>query len=188
MKVWQCVNRPGIVPLLALIIITLGVEGHRATSKVDYYKILGVKDKASAKDIKTSFRRLAKVYHPDRNKRPGAEDKFREIAEAYEVLSNSRRRKYYDQFGHEGPTQQAPPARGGGHDSFFTTFNSFFDFGDVDDFFVPSSNKQKTQHTYSKESYNNPHRASSSRDRHGGRCKTVTQRMGGTVTTYTICS
>ena len=72
-------------------------------AKRDYYEVLGVDKKASADDIKRTYRRLAVKYHPDKN--PGdkeAEAKFKECAEAYEVLSDSEKRQRYDQFGHDG--------------------------------------------------------------------------------------
>lgn len=72
-------------------------------AKRDYYEVLGVNKGASADDIKRSYRRMAMKYHPDKN--PGdkqAEAKFKECAEAYEVLSDGEKRKRYDQFGHEG--------------------------------------------------------------------------------------
>lgn len=72
-------------------------------TKRDYYEILGVGKGASADDIKRAYRRLAMKYHPDKN--PGdkaAEEKFKECAEAYEVLSNPEKRQRYDQFGHDG--------------------------------------------------------------------------------------
>ena len=69
-------------------------------SKRDYYEILGVKKDASDEEIKRAFRVLAKKYHPDVNKEPGAEEKFKEIGEAYQVLSDKSKRQQYDQFGH----------------------------------------------------------------------------------------
>lgn len=68
--------------------------------KKDYYEVLGVDKNASDKDIKMAFRRLAKQYHPDVNKEAGAEEKFKEVQEAYAVLSDENKRKQYDQFGH----------------------------------------------------------------------------------------
>lgn len=70
--------------------------------KRDYYEVLGVSKGASKKEIKKSYRQLAKKYHPDRNKEEGAEEKFKEIQEAYEVLSDEQKRKAYDQYGFAG--------------------------------------------------------------------------------------
>jgi len=72
-------------------------------AKRDYYEVLGVSKTASADDIKRAYRRMAMKYHPDKNPDDkGAEDKFKECAEAYEVLSDREKRQRYDQFGHEG--------------------------------------------------------------------------------------
>ncbi|MBN2558455.1 MAG: J domain-containing protein, partial [Clostridia bacterium] len=68
--------------------------------KRDYYEILGVSRDAGAEEIKKAYRKLAKEYHPDINKeKPDAEHKFKEISEAYEVLSDPEKRSRYDQFG-----------------------------------------------------------------------------------------
>ena len=69
-------------------------------NKKDYYEVLGVSKNASDEEIKRAFRKLAKQYHPDINKEPGAEEKFKEIGEAYAVLSDPQKRSQYDQFGH----------------------------------------------------------------------------------------
>ena len=69
-------------------------------NKRDYYEVLGVSKGATDAEIKSAFRRLAKQYHPDINKEAGAEEKFKEIQEAYAVLSDANKRKQYDQFGH----------------------------------------------------------------------------------------
>lgn len=71
-------------------------------AKRDYYEILGINKNASEQDIKKAYRKLAKKYHPDVNKEKNAEEKFKEINEAYEVLSDSTKRSTYDQFGHAG--------------------------------------------------------------------------------------
>ncbi|RMF88911.1 MAG: molecular chaperone DnaJ, partial [Methanobacteriota archaeon] len=71
-------------------------------TKRDYYEILGVKKDASKEEIKKAYRRLALKYHPDKNKSPDAEEKFKEISEAYGVLSDDQKRAQYDRFGHAG--------------------------------------------------------------------------------------
>src|ERR1043165_9119365 len=80
------------------------------TSKTDYYELLGVPRKASAKDIRAAFRKLARKYHPDLN--PGdkaAEEKFKQVQEAYDVLSDSKKRQMYDQFGFDAERRAASP-------------------------------------------------------------------------------
>ena len=72
------------------------------TSKRDYYDVLGVERNASQDEIKRSFRKLAFQYHPDRNKEPDAEEKFKEISEAYAILSDPEKRQQYDAFGFNG--------------------------------------------------------------------------------------
>ena len=71
-------------------------------SKRDYYDVLNLPRNASKDEIKTQYRKLALQYHPDRNKSPDAEDRFKEISEAYAVLSDDQKRAQYDQFGHAG--------------------------------------------------------------------------------------
>ena len=72
----------------------------------DYYASLGVSKTASEEEIKKTYKQLAKKYHPDLNKDPGAEAKFKEISEAYAVLSDKQKRSQYDQFGKEGFQQR----------------------------------------------------------------------------------
>jgi molecular chaperone DnaJ len=72
------------------------------SSKQDYYEILGIPKNSSKEDIKNAYRKLALQYHPDRNKSHGAEEKFKEISEAYAVLSDEEKRKRYDTYGHVG--------------------------------------------------------------------------------------
>ena len=89
--------------------------------KRDYYEILGVDRNASDEDIKRAFRRLAFKYHPDHNRGDGAEEQFKEVNEAYEVLSDSNKRAAYDRFGHSG-----------GEGIFGRGFDGFdFGFGDI---------------------------------------------------------
>lgn len=103
-------------------------------NKKDYYEVLGVKKDATDEEIKRSFRKLAKQYHPDVNKEPGAEEKFKEIGEAYAVLSDPSKRSQYDQFGHAAFQNGAGGASGAGGFSGFD-FNDF-DFSDIfDDLF-----------------------------------------------------
>ncbi|MDG6923155.1 MAG: molecular chaperone DnaJ [Nitrososphaerota archaeon] len=73
-----------------------------AEQKRDYYEVLDVPKDASKEQIKNAYRKLAMQYHPDRNKSPGAEDRFKEISEAYAILSDDAKRAQYDRFGHEG--------------------------------------------------------------------------------------
>ena len=74
-------------------------------SKRDFYEVLGVSKNASKDEIKKAYRKLSKKYHPDINKEADAADKFKEITEAYESLSDDNKRAHYDQFGHTDPNQ-----------------------------------------------------------------------------------
>lgn len=76
--------------------------GNARMSKKDYYEILGVPRNATKEEIKAAYRRLALQYHPDRNKSPDAEERFKEISEAYAVLSDDEKRRQYDLYGHAG--------------------------------------------------------------------------------------
>ncbi|XP_050314033.1 dnaJ homolog subfamily B member 4-like [Anthonomus grandis grandis] len=114
----------------------------------DYYKILGITKGASEEDIKKAYRKLALKYHPDKNKSAGAEEKFKEVAEAYEILSDKSKREMYDKYGEEGLRSGASSGGGdrGGNFSSYTyhgdpratfaqffgnssPFSAFFDFG-----------------------------------------------------------
>ncbi len=72
------------------------------TAKADYYEVLGVARTAAATEIKKAFRRLAMQFHPDRNQEDGAEARFKQVSEAYEVLSDPEKRAAYDRYGHAG--------------------------------------------------------------------------------------
>ena len=91
--------------------------------KRDYYDILGVSKRATDEQLKIAFRKKALEYHPDRNKSKDAEEKFKEINEAYQILSDSEKRAKYDQFGHAGVTGASGSAGFGG---FGDIFDSFF--------------------------------------------------------------
>src|ERR1700692_2045675 len=100
------------------------------TVKTDYYELLGVGRKAGAKDIRTAFRKLARKYHPDLN--PGdkaSEEKFKQLQEAYDVLSDTKKRQMYDQYGFYSENAP-PPGYTGGADPGDPNVN--FDFGGFD--------------------------------------------------------
>ena len=104
-----------------------------AENKHDYYEVLGVQKSATAEEIKKAYRKAAMKYHPDRN--PGdkeAEAKFKEVGEAYEVLSDDSKRQRYDQFGFAGVD---PNYGGGGNGPYGAGFNGFGGFGDFGDIF-----------------------------------------------------
>jgi len=98
--------------------------------KRDYYEVLGVSRDASPEEIKKAYRKLARQYHPDVNKAPDAEQKFKEVKEAYDVLSDPEKRARYDRYGHEDPTA----GFGGGGMGGFTGAD-FGGFGDIFDMF-----------------------------------------------------
>ena len=101
-----------------------------ADTKRDFYEVLGVEKGASTEDIKKAYRKAAMKYHPDRN--PGdktAEEKFKEIGEAYEVLSDDDKRARYDQFGHAGVDPNFNPNAGGFGGGGFGDFGDIF--GDI---------------------------------------------------------
>ena len=118
-------------------------------AKRDYYEVLGVDKNADEKEIKMAFRRLAKKYHPDVNKEAGAEEKFKEAQEAYAVLSDEKRRKQYDQFGHAAFDGPGAGAGAGGFDfsgfDFSDIFENIFDFGGGSPFGFSSGRRTKTK-------------------------------------------
>lgn len=192
-------------------------------AKKDYYDILGVPKDASERQIKKAFHKLAMKYHPDKNNSPDAETKFREIAEAYETLSDEKRRQEYDQLGNNPFTSEEMGGGGGQH------FHNSFDFN-LDDMFrdydIYSQNRHARQKRHFDEHFR-AHQQAHNRhkrhfqgafgagvfedmfedmekmftfDRHVKRtesrfqgtakqhCRTVTQRRGNMVTTYTDCT
>ncbi|WP_432358527.1 molecular chaperone DnaJ [Sporosarcina sp. UB5] len=100
-------------------------------SKRDYYEVLGVPKTASKEEIRKAYRKLSKMYHPDLNKEAGAEEKFKEVTEAFETLSDESKRANYDQFGHAGPNQGFGGFGGGSADGFGfeDIFSTFFGGG-----------------------------------------------------------
>ncbi|XP_076344123.1 dnaJ homolog subfamily B member 9-like [Tachypleus tridentatus] len=209
----------------------------------DYYKLLGVKPKATDREIKRAFRKLALKYHPDKNKKKDAEETFREIAQAYEVLSDPEKRKKYDQFG-EAAFENGGEAPGGPH-GFQFNFNEFFrhfddafayhrghhqghdfhnheghgfrfqfggphsGFFDFDDLFADVEPNEGpfaggfgfsgfdpfgSGDSYFGTHFGNHHMSDhqfrshhSHKSSGGSRCKTVTEKRGNMVTTYTQC-
>jgi len=102
-------------------------------SKRDYYEVLGVDKGASKEEMKKAYRKLSKKYHPDINKEADAADKFKEVKESYEVLSDDQKRAQYDRFGHTDPNQGFGGGGagdfGGGFGGFEDIFNTFFGGG-----------------------------------------------------------
>ena len=104
-----------------------------ATTKRDYYAVLGVGRDASEEDLKKAYRKLAMKHHPDRNPEDkGSEDKFKEVKEAYEVLCDPKKRAAYDQFGHAGVDASSGFGRGPGPEGFGGFADAFGDiFGEI---------------------------------------------------------
>ncbi len=100
-------------------------------SKRDYYEVLGVAKNASPEEIKKAYRKLALEWHPDRNKSPEANDRFKEITEAFEILSDAKKRQAYDQFGHMGVSGGNPYTQGRRQGPFTYSYST----GNLEDLF-----------------------------------------------------
>lgn len=185
----------------------------------DYYEILGVPKDASDRQIKKAFHKLAMRYHPDKNKSPDAEAKFREIAEAYETLSDDKRRQEYDQM-RSSPFSREGTRKGGDqfHQPFSFNFDDLFNLFDVFGHNTYSHNERHFEsHFQTQEEMHSRHRTRFQSSFGGGmfddmfedmermfsfdghqtrtqsssgrqHCRTVTERRGNMVTTYTDCS
>ena len=111
------------------------------TTKRDYYDILEVGTNASEEDIRKAFRKKAMEFHPDRNKADDASERFKEVNEAYQILSDPQRRGQYDRFGHAGMRSGAGQSAGG-----FDGFEFFGGFGDIfDAFFGGAGSSARTR-------------------------------------------
>lgn len=109
----------------------------------DYYEVLGVDRNASDKEITSAYRKLAKKYHPDLNHEPGAEEKYKKVNEAYEVLHDKQKRAQYDQFGSAGVNGQGGF---GGAGQGYSDFGGFGDFGDIFNDFFGGATGESQQH------------------------------------------
>lgn len=116
-------------------------------AKRDYYEILGVGKGASPEEIKKAYRQMAIKYHPDKNPdNPAAEDKFKEAAEAYEVLSDADKRRQYDQFGHAGVNNRGGYSGGGMNmDDIFSQFGDVFGEGSPFESFFGGSSRGRSR-------------------------------------------
>ncbi|XP_076053172.1 dnaJ homolog subfamily B member 9-like isoform X2 [Oratosquilla oratoria] len=233
-----------------LAVVMLSLAGLGACVR-DFYEILGVERDASEKDIKKAFRKLALQYHPDRNHEPDAEEKFREIAEAYETLVNENKRRQYDNMGHHAFRQHGGGGGNGGGYEFHFNFDEFFanfddhlkdhfegfaggahfknvdddfadffggahfgDFGTHDSFFGNFHRQHEFHHNIHREAHARAHahaqghaqgqahthfhningeeefgsHIKASSGGNGRSCRTITQKVGNMVTTYTTCS
>jgi molecular chaperone DnaJ len=115
-------------------------------SKRDYYEILGVDKSVSQEELKKAYRKIAIKYHPDKNPNdPSAEEKFKEAAEAYEVLSNQEKRQRYDRFGHSGVNGGGFSGGGMSMDDIFSQFSDIFGGGSPFESFFGGSGRGGTR-------------------------------------------
>jgi len=197
-------------------------------AETDYYKVLGLKKGATTKEIKKAFRSLALKYHPDKSKDPKAVEKFRAIAEAYEVLRDPERRKQYENMGHKhfytntgykpkadfkdlfkdfedlfkefGHMEDFMKQHFASHKMETEAHGGFFDFGrdidldalfDQDDFVETgifeegNDNLHDYMHNHGKDILKN---VKAKESKSGKKCKTITKKVGNSLTTYTECS
>lgn len=200
----------------ALICLLVAGMTEFVLAEKDYYKILGVSRDATERKVKKAFRELAKKYHPDKNKSKEAENKFREIAEAYEVLSDEKKRKQYDRYGEEGMKEQ-PGFEGFkfNFDDFFGGFGGFgqkkhnsgngfkFSFDDVfdnhdhdedEDSVFGAGNNGFGGFGFGDNAFSfgggghASFRKTEQSSSGGQRCRTITKKTGNMVTTFTECS
>uniref|UniRef100_A0A8C9X853 DnaJ heat shock protein family (Hsp40) member C16 n=1 Tax=Sander lucioperca TaxID=283035 RepID=A0A8C9X853_SANLU len=117
------------VPLAVVVVLSVLLTGAtHAGPEMDPYKILGVTRSASQAEIKKVYKRLAKEWHPDKNKNPGAEDMFIKITKSYEILSSEDKRANYDRYGQTDDTQPYGNGRYGQHQDTFNFDESFYNF------------------------------------------------------------
>lgn len=251
-------NWSGVALLGAAFCAAFLADLPKARAGKDYYELLGVDRSATDREIKKAFRKLAMKYHPDKNKEKGAEEKFKEIAQAYEVLSDKEKRQKYDTYGDEafsrGTGGQGPHFQDFNMHDFFRHFDDAFashqhhghhqrghfgghphgqhggapphhrqggpggfrfNFGDgflnMDDLFSDFGPDEMDSGRGSRfdggrfdggrfdggmndmfgngdSFFRSSHFSSQQRKSSQGHCKTVTQRVGNMVTTYTQCS
>jgi DnaJ-class molecular chaperone len=135
--------------IIVCLLYSLAMMVEIALCEKDYYKTLGIKKDATDREVKKAFRKLALKYHPDKSSEPGAEEKFRQVAEAYEVLRDPDRRRQYDQMGHSSFRKDSGFQAGNfNFDDLFKDFDDLFkDFGGgMDGHFKQHFGRHKKRH------------------------------------------